>query len=444
MELILFFLFLICWFGLLGTKKENGGKYSTVFIFGLGVLFYFFSIPLEMYFRGEVYYQLGSLWVRVGDQERIKILSMGLLSFIGFLLGLYLSRFSIRVPSMKIVSPFVYSHEAYHKRDFEKVLWVIWFISALIVFMIYRDVLISMDTYQSAYIQSYSSPLFSYSISQFYICSSILAGLAFWESTRKAYLLGVCLLCVNLLLAFYTSNKDPILLSLLAIASSVLGKKRIGTVKVLILILIAFPAVLLIMPIFSLYRSGIPLSSISLQLLGDHISFTMVDPAGPMIAISHNITNPPPFRFGSTYITSIGVLVPKILWSNRPLDLAEQFAHEQIPNWLPGQGLGFSPIAEAFINFGILGSFFHFFMFALIWGLGWKFLQRSLFSYKQEHFLIFYQVVGFYALILSFRGPLISPLKTLFIFIVPFFIAFYFIRMLRVVAHKEILAESKY
>jgi len=64
MELILFFYFLACWIGLLGVRKENGGNYSTVFVFGLGALLYFFSIPLEMYFRDQVYYQLGGLWVK--------------------------------------------------------------------------------------------------------------------------------------------------------------------------------------------------------------------------------------------------------------------------------------------------------------------------------------------------------------------------------------------
>lgn len=442
MELLLLFFFITLWFGFLSLKKEKGGRYSTIFIFGLGVLLYFFSIPLEMAINGQTYYRLGSLWVELGTEERIMILIMSILSLLGFIVGLYLSRFTIRVPLVSTLSSRSPKHVACHKKDFRNALLGIWFLSGFIVFIIYNDSLKAMNTYQSAYAQNYSSPLFSYFLGQFYICSSIIAGLALWRRTPRGYVLGSCLLFVIFVLALYTSSKDPILLALLGLASAMLGGKRIGSVKILFLVLFAFPVVLLILPLFSVFRSGIPISLEATQLLGNYMSFTKIDPAGPMNAISHHIMNPSPLRLGVTYITSAGILIPKILWPGRPLDLSEQFAREQITNWMPGQGLGFSPLAEALINFGILGAFLHFLLFAMLWGWGWRLAQRSIFKYKEEQFLIFYQVVGFYALILSFRGPLISSLKVLIIFIVPYVVVFYSIRMARLTVRSKPLGSK--
>ena len=437
-EILLLVYFLTAWFGFLDLKKESGGKYSTIFIFGLGVLFYYFMVPLEMSLKGQTYYYLGDgLSVEMSPEVNIKILTMGLLSFLGFIVGLCLSKFTIHFSARNNMSFWLTKYVSNHKKDFQTTLYGIWFLSGFVVFIIYGDTLMAMGNYQSAYGVRYSSPLFSYFLSQFYICSSVIAGLSLRMKTSRSYILSTFILFVVVILAIYTSDKGPILLALLAISTSILGGKSIGTVKMMFVTLFVFPMVLLLLPLFSFYRVGIPISLDIIQLLGDHLSFTKMDPAGPMTAISYYIINPPRLHLGVTYLTSLAIIIPKFLWPSRPLDLSEQFAREQISNWNPGQGLGFSPLAEATMNFGMVGAFLHYLLFALLWGWGWRLVQRNIFKYKQEQFLIFYQVVGFFALILSFRGPLSSPIKILFIFVVPYILVFYSIRMVRFAVHNN-------
>jgi len=61
-------------------------------------------------------------------------------------------------------------------------------------------------------------------------------------------------------------------------------------------------------------------------------------------------------QYGYTYTVGVAVnLVPRDLWPNRPDNLAVEFSKHFFDTNNLSEGLGFSPVAEAIINFGELG-----------------------------------------------------------------------------------------
>ncbi len=63
-----------------------------------------------------------------------------------------------------------------------------------------------------------------------------------------------------------------------------------------------------------------------------------------------------PYRFGSTYLGSLGGIVPLFLWPSRPSGAAEWYVRQYYPDVAAaGGGFAFSPIAEAYLNFGFVG-----------------------------------------------------------------------------------------
>ncbi len=189
------------------------------------------------------------------------------------------------------------------------------------------------------------------------------------------------------------------------------------------LTLIGSIIVIILVPLFNLYRTRMPFVDVIDRMSLSSISFTRLDPAGPMHSLASIIGDDSlQLKYGSTYINSLGVLIPKVIWPDRPLDLSEEFAKEYISDWSEGQGFGYSPLAEAYVNFSIPGALIQFFFFGLLIGSFLQFLRtRVLFNY--EFLLVpFIYIVGYYTVILSFRSPLIGPIKMVMMFTGPYFL----------------------
>lgn len=59
---------------------------------------------------------------------------------------------------------------------------------------------------------------------------------------------------------------------------------------------------------------------------------------------------------GRSYLESVGVLVPSAIWPDRPQPLGERYVAEFYTDyWKRGGGFGFTPVGEAFWNWGTLG-----------------------------------------------------------------------------------------
>jgi hypothetical protein len=116
-------------------------------------------------------------------------------------------------------------------------------------------------------------------------------------------------------------------------------------------------------------------------------------------------------RFGMTYLEAILLLIPKLLWNARPMDLSENFALQHISNWSEGSGMGYSFLAEAYLNFSWFGAFLQYFIIGLLWGLVWKKIRRILWCYGCDGWYALYYILGFYFLIIMHRAPFSGLLK---------------------------------
>jgi len=72
--------------------------------------------------------------------------------------------------------------------------------------------------------------------------------------------------------------------------------------------------------------------------------------------IMERVPTSTPHVLGITYPQSFAVLVPQVLWPDRPLAAGEWYAATFYPSvWRAGGAFAFSPVAEAYLNFGYAG-----------------------------------------------------------------------------------------
>jgi oligosaccharide repeat unit polymerase len=65
-----------------------------------------------------------------------------------------------------------------------------------------------------------------------------------------------------------------------------------------------------------------------------------------------------PYRYGKTYVEGFEILIPQVLYPQRPLPPNSEMAWDIDPKIAKaGGGFGFSPFAEGYLNFGFLGVF---------------------------------------------------------------------------------------
>jgi len=101
------------------------------------------------------------------------------------------------------------------------------------------------------------------------------------------------------------------------------------------------------------------------------------DAAGPYLSVLDAVTSVRPLWFGLTYLYALPTVVPGILWPiQKPESLCLQFAgfiHARFYSASSEEaGWGFSPVAEAFQNFGFIGVPLVFFLVTK----GFKLLSR--------------------------------------------------------------------
>jgi len=436
MELVLFIIYLLVWLGLTLRRKRTEGYFSVFFVFGLSGLAYFSLIPMEMYLTGEEYYFV-HYWVKLGSIERNLILFMSIISLFGFYIGLKLSRYHLFPAETDLVHDDIRPNKGYFA-------WIIGLLSIVIItcgmilILFYRELLLSQYDYTSAYRITYESPLYSFIKMHFLIGLALMAGVLM----RKRYSwvgMTFCLVIVALIVlaGMLTADKEPILLAMLTCASF-LKFERIRFKKFIVMTLLGSMCVLVAVTSFNIYRTHIPIGDIISKFPWSTISFTRLDPGGPMVSISSVLSDDYlQLSYGSTYLNSLGVLIPRLLWPGRPVDLSEEFARDNIGDWSIGRGLGYSPLAEAYVNFHIPGAFIHFFIFGLLIGGLLRVLRKQvLIKYGFLHIPFIY-IVAYYIVIISFRASIISPIKMVMMFMIPYCILFMMIIFFSKVARES-------
>jgi hypothetical protein len=88
----------------------------------------------------------------------------------------------------------------------------------------------------------------------------------------------------------------------------------------------------------------------------DDIKPEYTELAGPYLSVLYNAEHVKDYSFGRSYIGSIFAFLPRVLYpGTKPLSATEQLDREMHRGAGPMSGWGYSPIAEAFQNFGTPG-----------------------------------------------------------------------------------------
>jgi oligosaccharide repeat unit polymerase len=402
---ILYLVFLIVAMRFFSVRE---GYYSSVFVFGGSAFIFYLTIPLELYLKGETGYMLGGTYTDLSGGVTETIGLMSILALMGFCAGLRISSFRpfAHQPPWGIARSLCFRAAVVRP---PQSLILLMFVALVTLAVAYRGVISSMGTYEGAFAARYANPAPTLLIAYAVLCFALIGSLqATGPRVFTFALLGGVFPAI--IWGFYSSDKNPILMGFLALATA-LYWRRSRRKSVLFIFILGVPALLMVFPLFSLYRAGFPLSILNLKNIY-YFSFTRIDPGGPMSSLAEVIRNTDHFRFGTTYLDCLTLLVPRFLWPNRPLDLAELFAQENIINWIPGQGLGYSLLAESYLNFGVAGAFIQFFAFGFLWGMFWRVIQKNMFMHNYRYFISLYHVVGYYIVLLMHRGPLAMTVKT--------------------------------
>jgi len=115
-----------------------------------------------------------------------------------------------------------------------------------------------------------------------------------------------------------------------------------------------------------------------------------------------------PLAFGSTYIKSLGVIIPKAIWPTRPETLDQWRLKTFYPELIgTGEGLAFFTVTEGFLNFGFLGVAIHMFIYGAIAKIIYIYLRQNPQNKANLLFYAFMAIFVFTAL----RSDIVPVLK---------------------------------
>jgi oligosaccharide repeat unit polymerase len=141
----------------------------------------------------------------------------------------------------------------------------------------------------------------------------------------------------------------------IAIASVLVIRTILGRSRRAAWLVGAGVVLLLSVPITSYLRAGGDVSQLSMDRVNP-ASYEFGSSYLTLVDIVGRVSESDDLRLGSTYLSAIGVLVPRALWPDRPKSLPEWYVTTHYQSLArAGGGLAFSPVAEAYMNFGLGG-----------------------------------------------------------------------------------------
>lgn len=370
--------------------REQG--LGTVFIFGMSAFIYNLAIPVEsvltLHFWGHPY--------MFREEWMVQAAAMGLLALIGFSLGLYMSGFRLKLENWNCPL------EKDTGRPGAKGnigIWLLFIIAIAIIGTYFRPLLPELSSYYGNYTTLNLNPIFAYFLKISVLCAGIISAYNLFLGRRA--LISIIGIGAIILWGIYSSNKDPILVGLVSCSAysyRMQISSRISSVVVGVLLVIALAGIGPL--IFSLYRAGVEISLFAAFSRG---VFLRSDPIGPFSTLISTFDSDPPIQVGISYLQSTISWIPRFMWPLKPLSMSQAYAQMYIPDWQSGRGIGFSLLAESYINFRQVGPLIQYSLIGFAWGMGWR-LMRKYKSIDDTIYKSIYVVVGFYILIIMHRG----------------------------------------
>lgn len=406
MTIILVSVYIAAFFLIAKLFSKREGYYSTVVIFGLAAYIYYIGIPFEMALLNLDTIEGSGVKLMLTASQLNQIVGMGIIAFLSFSIGYYFSGFNPFKNSL--VPP-----KASPRRSIRFSVIFLGVLSLVVIPIFFRNLILAVSTYEGAIAAIYHNPLFSLLIIYVAIVISLISTIVIRKGKFRNFVIGLGLVSTIVLYGIYSSDKTVMLIGLLALGA-VFIKLKLNRKWIFLplIILTAFLGVFLGI-IFNIYIRGsgqVPMDEFFRRRLG----LRRFDPLGPMLSLEHVLSNRIALKYGTTYIDVFSLIIPKVFWKDRPLDLSEEFARETMPNWSPGQGRGYSLLAEAYLNFSWAGAFIQYFVIGLLWGWFWKTLRRLFYwHYSPLLWQGLYITLGYFLLIIMHRGPAAGLFKSM-------------------------------
>lgn len=389
---LLVFGYLIVFFVFAKQFSRREGYLSAFTVFGIMGFYYYLGIPIEIELNGDELLSAGGNTYSCDQVARLNIAGGAFLAILGFALGLS----TARLPGGLFLTP-----GSTNRRPSMPIgLGLFLVLSTILLLLLGGPQLLAGRTYveNSEFFAENSA------ISQafaFFRTALAVVGSLFLLRTGASRSIGYLCAAFLCLQGFYFFDKNPILLGVVAMCVTRIGPKYSSTRHLVFLILV-FVAIVYSLPLFSLYRT--PGASFNLAEFLEGLSLKRTDGRGPMASLVVETTrNWHDFEFGRSYLNSLVGWVPLRVYPGRPLDLSIEFARNQITDYKPGMGMGYSLLAEAYANFGAAGAFLQYFLFGALWPRLWKFVVKLVGNPYLATSL--YVVVGLGTLGLIHRGP---------------------------------------
>ncbi len=341
--------------------RTREGFWGPVTIFGIGAFYYYLSVPLELFLRGEEVFTTSPGIFGVAPATRVTIAWCALLALVGFVAGHHASGLGRCIGQAEpgAASPLPRSL---------RLLGVVVFAAFV---MLYRSRIFEKLAYSDANEFRYADPVFSYLTRLTVLLACLAAGVVMH---RRGLRRAPAMVLAGLAVAWglHSSDKNPLLKAALGASALWIGR-RSQPLRYFALLTAAAALTIAALPVFSNYRANLPLG------IGPALrdfSVLNTDAKGPMISLVVAVEEETERFYGRSYLFSLVAWAPRTLWPDRPNDLAHEFALDEIPNWEPGSGLGYSLLAEAYLNFGPAGALAQYFVLAFALGRMWATLYN--------------------------------------------------------------------
>jgi hypothetical protein len=211
-----------------------------------------------------------------------------------------------------------------------------------------QDVIDLRADYGSKIYTVYSSSTFA-ALQRFWVSlvgMTFIHSILYSKNPGSVFAIGAVLMCV---LAFATYSKTPLIF--LFFLGLVFAHRMAGRFQLLVVtaFILAFGLSLVtILPTFAVYRYS---GEIKLVDFADmNVQQIFSDARGPLFTNVISLEYANSLNIPSLLHSWI-LWIPRYLWPDRPLDVAEAFAQAYMPGWQPGFGYGLSPIAEGILRF---------------------------------------------------------------------------------------------
>lgn len=378
---------------------------SPVALFGLGLFLYVVAIPMEVTITGNKYLTLRSV-VTIPDEVISGIVPLAFVALIAFAVG-----YLLLVDRTPVAQQTFSRAEVVHA---QRTLAFCAGLAVLVMIGLFGAQLIATRDYTTSYTERYESPLYAIGLALMQVLVAMF-GFSVGRFGRHRFLGAAAVAGFLGLWGLYSNQKTPIVLAGLVALGYLMSRVRRPPAVLVGLTILVMPAVLAVAAIsFSTFRGGG-----GFQLAGRTGYLTTIEPAGPFVSIVDEMnvrgSSAPQSGFGESILNGLIGWLPRSIWPDRPLDVAEQFARIRVPDWMPGEGYGYSPFAEAIHQGGAAGIAAYFLLFGVLIAVIRNLMLRRRCQGSAATIVAesFYHVVVLLLLFTLFRGPLQAFVTTL-------------------------------